>query len=133
MKRVVTLVSVAVLGTALIMGALRAQETLKSITEKRGDVVQLATGYRASRINGSPVDNRNKDNIGRVDDLIVNPTDRVPYVILSVGESLGMGTHLVAVPFGSFQVVDKQMRLAEAVDLIETLGGGWSADELESR
>ncbi|MCC8402035.1 PRC-barrel domain-containing protein [Paraburkholderia sp. MMS20-SJTN17] len=114
MKRVITLVSVAVLGTALITGTLRAQGTPQSITEKRVDVVQLATGYRASRINGSPVYNRNKDNIGTIDDLIVSPTDRVPYVILSVGGFLGMGTRLVAVPFGSLQVVDKQMRLPDA-------------------
>ena len=78
MKRVITLVSVAVLGTALITGTLRAQGTPQSITAKRVDVVQLATGYRASRINGSPVYNRNKDNIGTIDDLIVSPTDRRP-------------------------------------------------------
>ncbi|ANB76552.1 photosystem reaction center subunit H [Paraburkholderia phytofirmans OLGA172] len=114
MKRVITLVSVAVLGAALNTGTLWAQGTPQSITTKRVDVVQLATGYRASRINGSPVYNRNKDNIGTIDDLIVSPTDRVPYVILSVGGFLGMGTHLVAIPFGSLQVVDKQMRLPDA-------------------
>jgi len=114
MKQVITLISVAVLGTALISGTLRAQGTPQSITERRIDVVQLATGYRASRINGSPVYNRNNDKIGTIDDLIVSPTDRVPYVIRSVGGFLGMGTHLVAVPFGSLQVVDKQMRLQDA-------------------
>jgi hypothetical protein len=114
MKQVITLVLVAVLGTALNTGTLWAQGAPQSITAKRVDVVQLATGYRASRINGSPVYNRNKDNIGTIDDLIVSPTDRVPYVILSVGGFLGMGTHLVAIPFGSLQVVDKQMRLPDA-------------------
>jgi hypothetical protein len=114
MTRVVTLVSVAVLGTALISGTLRAQGTPQSITERRIDVVQLATGYRASRINGSPVYNRNNDKIGTIDDLIVSPTDRIPYVILSVGGFLGMGTHLVAIPFGSLQIVNKQLRLPDA-------------------
>jgi hypothetical protein len=114
MKQVIALVSVAVLGTALTMGTLRAQGTPQTITGKRVDVIQLATGYRASKINGSPVYNRNKDQIGTIDDLIVSPTDRVPYVILSVGGFLGMGTHFVAVPFGSLQIVDKQMRLPDA-------------------
>jgi hypothetical protein len=114
MKRVITLVSVAVLGTVFTTGTLRAQGTPQSITEKRVDVVQLATGYRASKINGAAVYNRNKDKIGTIDDLIVSPTDRVPYVILSVGGFLGMGTRLVAVPFSSLQVVDKQMRLPDA-------------------
>lgn len=114
MTRVVSLVSVAVLGTALINGALQAQGTPQSITESRIDVVQLATGYRASKINGSPVYNRNNDKIGTIDDLIVSPTNQVPYVILSVGGFLGMGTHLVAIPFGSLQIVNKQLRLPEA-------------------
>jgi hypothetical protein len=114
MKWVITLVSVAVLGTVLTSGTLRAQGTPQSITEKRVDVVQLATGYRASKINGATVYNRDKDKIGTIDDLIVSPTDRVPYVILSVGGFLGIGTRLVAVPFNSLQVVDKQMRLPDA-------------------
>ena len=101
MKRVIALVSMAVVGTVLTTGDLRAQGTPQSITEKRVDVVQLATGYRASKINGAAVYNRNKDKIGTIDDLIVSPTDRVPYVILSVGGFLGMGTRLVAVPFSS--------------------------------
>ncbi|MGF6604492.1 sporulation protein YlmC with PRC-barrel domain [Paraburkholderia sp. GAS448] len=114
MKQVIALVSVAVLGTALTMGTLRAQGTPQTITGKRVDVIQLATGYRASKINGSPVYNRNKDQIGTIDDLIVSPTDRVPYVILSVGGFLGIGTHFVAIPFGSLQIVDKQIRLPDA-------------------
>jgi len=114
MKRVITLVSVTVLGMALINGTLRAQGTPQSIMEKRVDMVQLATGYRASKINGSPVYNRNKDKIGTIDDLILSPTDRASYVILLVGGFLGMGTHLVAVPFSSLQFVDKQLRLPDA-------------------
>jgi len=42
MKGVITLVSVAVLGTVLITGTLHAQGTPQSVTEKRVDVVQLA-------------------------------------------------------------------------------------------
>ncbi|WP_341315306.1 PRC-barrel domain-containing protein [Paraburkholderia sp. IMGN_8] len=114
MKRVIALVSAAVLGTGLTTGTLRAQGAPQSITEKRVDVVQVSTGYRASKINGSPVYDRNKDKIGTIDDLIVSPTDRTSYVILSVGGFLGMGTHLVAVPFSSLQIVDKQMRLPDA-------------------
>src|SRR5579864_3163639 len=114
MKLVIALVSVAMLGTALTTGTLRAQGTPQTITGQRVDVIQLATGYRASKINGSPVYNRNKDQIGTIDDLIVSPTDRVPYVILSVGGFLGIGTHFVAIQFGSLQIVDKQIRLQDA-------------------
>jgi hypothetical protein len=35
----------------------------------------------------------------------------VTYIILSVGGFLGMGTHLVAVPFSTIEISDKQMLL----------------------
>jgi sporulation protein YlmC with PRC-barrel domain len=114
MKRVIALASTAVLAMAVTAGTLQAQGTPQSITEKRVDVVQMSTGYRASKITGSPVYDRNKDKIGTIDDLILSPTDRASYVILLVGGFLGMGTHLVAVPFSSLQFVDKQLRLPDA-------------------
>jgi hypothetical protein len=58
--------------------------------------------------------NRTQDKIGTIDDLIISPNDPVPYAILSVGGFLGMGTHLVAVPWNSLQIVDRQMRLPDA-------------------
>ena len=54
------------------------------------------------------------DTIGTIDDLVVNPKDSGTYAIMCVGGFLGLGTHLVAVPFGSLRVVDKQMRLPGA-------------------
>jgi sporulation protein YlmC with PRC-barrel domain len=114
MKRINHSLSVVLLVTAMTSGPLWAQGTPQTINAKRVDVVQLASGYRASKINGSSVYNRNKDTIGTIDDVIVGPSDPDPYIILSVGGFLGMGTHLVAIPFSSVQIVDKQMRLPDA-------------------
>jgi len=114
MKRFNYSLSAVLLVMAMTSGSLWAQGTPQTINAKRVDVVQLASGYRASKINGSSVYNRNKDAIGTIDDLIVGPADPAPYLILSVGGFLGMGTHLVAVPFSSVQIVDKQMRLPDA-------------------
>ena len=100
--------------TAFATDTLRAQGTVQSITASRVDDVQLASGYRASTVIGSTVYNDGRDTIGTIDDLIVNLRDSVTYVILSVGGFLGLGTHLVAVPFGSLRVVDKQMHLPGA-------------------
>ena len=108
--------------TAFATDTLRAQGTVQSITASRVDDVQLASGYRASKVIGSTVYNDGKDTIGTIDDLIVNPRDSVTYAILSVGGFLGLGTHLVAVPFGSLRVVDKQMHLPGATrDSLKTL------------
>jgi hypothetical protein len=61
------------LATAFPTNTLRAQGTVQSITASRVDVVQLASGYRASRVIGSTVYNDGRDTIGTIDDLIVNP------------------------------------------------------------
>jgi hypothetical protein len=114
MKRAFILVSAALLGMASTDHLVRAQGTPQAVTTTRVDVVQLATGYRASKINGSPVYNRDKEKIGTIDDLIVGAGDRPVYLVLSVGGFLGMGTRLVAVPFSSIRIVDKQMQLPDA-------------------
>ncbi|NRO97018.1 PRC-barrel domain containing protein [Paraburkholderia sp. NMBU_R16] len=88
-----------------------AQGTAQSITANRTDVVQLASGYRASKMLGAPVYDENKNKIGKIDDLIVSPKDSVTYAILSIGGFLGVGRHLIAVPFSDLQIVDKQFRL----------------------
>ncbi|WP_233854726.1 PRC-barrel domain-containing protein [Paraburkholderia sp. HD33-4] len=106
----ITLISA--LGTG---GNAFAQGAPQAITEKRTDVVQLASGYRASKLSGADVYNRTKDNIGTLDDLIVSPgTERTTYAILSVGGFLGMGKHLVAVPFNDLQIDNRHVVLPEA-------------------
>ena len=107
--------------TALLLTALASQADVyaqgapQAITEKRTDVVQLASGYRASKLSGANVYNRNKDSIGTLDDLIVSPGgDRGTYAILSVGGFLGMGKHLVAVPFNDLQVDNRRVVLPDA-------------------
>ncbi|WP_082814157.1 PRC-barrel domain-containing protein [Paraburkholderia monticola] len=114
MKSYIATLPATLLIFALTSGTLEAQGTPQPINAKRVDVVQLATGYRASKIDGAPVFNHSHDKIGTIDDLIIGPNNPVPYAILSVGGFLGMGTHLVAVPWNSLQIVDRQMRLPDA-------------------
>lgn len=103
------------LGTLAGSNAAYAQGAPQAITEKRTDVVQLASGYRASKLSGADVYNKNKDTIGTLDDLIVSPSaDRSTYAILSVGGFLGMGKHLVAVPFTDLQINNRRVVLPEA-------------------
>ncbi len=102
-----------VLAALLSCGAF-AQGAPQAVTEKRTDVVQLGSGYRASKLHGASVYNRNKDDIGTLDDLIVAPGDHSTYAILSVGGFLGMDKHLVAVPFAELQIENRQVLLPEA-------------------
>ena len=62
---------------------------------------------------GSTVVNETNETIGKIDDLIVTPSERVPFAVLSVGGFLGIGTKLVVVPFSSLKTGDKHMVLQE--------------------
>ena len=46
--------------------------------------------------------------------MIVTPSEKVPFAVLSVGGFLGMGTKYVVVPYNSLQVRDKKMMLPGA-------------------
>jgi sporulation protein YlmC with PRC-barrel domain len=106
--------SVASLLAALISTTALAQGAPQSVTERRTEVMQTGSGFRASKLAGTSVYNRDKDKIGTIDDLILSPTDHTAFAILSVGGFLGMGKHYVAVPFGDLQITAKQVTMPEA-------------------
>jgi len=54
------------------------------------------------------------ENVGTIDDLIVTPSEKVPFAVLSVGGFLGMGRKFVVVPYTSLQVRDNKMVLPGA-------------------
>ena len=105
-------------GTALIMAGLSgpafSQGVPQTVTLMRVDLESLATGYRVSKVVGSPVVNEANQTVGTIDDLIVTPSDKVPFAVLSVGGFLGMDTKYVVVPFSELRVHDKQMLLPGA-------------------
>ena len=78
------------------------------------DVVKVATGFRASKIIGETVVNDANETVGKVDDLIIVPDGKVPFLILSVGGFLGIGDKLVAVPYDSLKMQDKKLLLTGA-------------------
>lgn len=103
-----------VIGTALLAGPVSAQGTKQTVPLVHMDVHKLATGYRSSKIVGSSVVNQNDDKVGTVDDLIIEPSEKVPFAILSVGGFLGVGEHLVAVPFNSLRISQDKIELPGA-------------------
>jgi sporulation protein YlmC with PRC-barrel domain len=79
------------------------------------DVQKLSTGYRASKIISSNVVNDANETIGKIDDLIVSPDDnKSAYVIISVGGWLGMGSHLIALPYENLHITSTKITLPGA-------------------
>ena len=74
------------------------------------DVVAVADGYRASQLRGTTVVNSQNEKIGKLDDLIVG-RDRVLFAIIQVGGFLGLGSHLIAVPYASLRISDDGKRI----------------------
>ena len=64
------------------------------------DVKAVAVGLQASKLIGMDVRNAAGEKIGTIDDLVILPRARI-VAILEVGGFLGLGGHLVAVPFES--------------------------------
>ncbi len=95
-------------------GVAVAQGTMQTISLVKVDVVSLETGYRTSKVVGSTVVNEADEVVGKIDDLIVTPNDKIPFAVLSVGGFLGMGTHFVVVPFNSLDVRGDRMLLRGA-------------------
>src|ERR1700684_1148724 len=104
MARLFTLLAGAAVLTASLSGPAFSQGSPQTVTLMKVDPASLATGYRTSKVVGSTVVNESNQTVGTIDDLIVTPTETVPFAVLSVGGFLGMGTKYVVVSFSSLQV-----------------------------
>jgi len=67
------------------------------------DAVALRSGIRTSKVVGSSVYNEARDDIGKVDDIII-PRSGTPVAIVSVGGFLGIGSRYVAIPLSELQL-----------------------------
>jgi len=114
-NRMLLLASFALLSAPLLVTPVMAENVTQTVEMIKVDVQKLSTGYRTSKLIGSSVVNDMNETIGKIDDLIVSPDDnKSAYVIISVGGWLGMGTHLVALPYSSLQISSSKITLPGA-------------------
>jgi sporulation protein YlmC with PRC-barrel domain len=66
---------------------------------------EAATLLAASEIKGAKVTNLQNENIGEIDELLIDPnTSQVRFAVIGVGGFLGLGTTRVAVPWPALQI-----------------------------
>jgi hypothetical protein len=111
MKTAMVLATAAIINVALLSGDAGAQGTPQTIELAKVDVKTLAAGYRASKVIGSSVVNDANETIGKIDDILISSDGKQPYAVLSIGGFLGMGSHLVVVPYDSLTFADKKVTL----------------------
>jgi len=63
--------------------------------------------WRASKVVGLKVYNDNNDSIGSINDLLTDKNGNIKAVVIGVGGVLGVGEHLVAVPFDRIKFVNQ--------------------------
>ena len=80
-------------GSVLLASAAFAEPpTALSQSSLQGD-------WRASKVVGLNVYNDNNEKIGSISDLLMDPSGNIKAAVIGVGGFLGVGEHLVAVPF----------------------------------
>jgi sporulation protein YlmC with PRC-barrel domain len=98
-----------------------AQGAPQSVAVQRMATVQSGTGYRASKLAGSDVYDNTGSKIGVIDDIVLESPNEGAFAILSVGGFLGMGKHLVAVPFNDLQISSRQIVLRADKDQLKAM------------
>lgn len=63
--------------------------------------------WRASKMAGVKIYNEANENIGSINDLLMDKTGAVKIAVIGVGGFLGMGEHLVAVPYEKLKFVNE--------------------------
>ena len=75
----------------------------------------VVTGWSAKRdLLGKTVQNDKKQNRGKIDDIIVSPTNSVSFAIIGVGGFLGIASRLVAIPMKQLKLENGELVLPSA-------------------
>jgi sporulation protein YlmC with PRC-barrel domain len=100
-------------GTALLATAAFAQSptatTDKAPTAATATTVSTtASGqWRTSKMDGLKVYNEANENIGTINDLLMDKSGAIKIAVIGVGGFLGVGEHLVAVPYEKLKFVNE--------------------------
>ena len=70
--------------------------------------------WRTSKMDGIKVYNDANENIGSISDLLMDKSGAVKIAVIGVGGFLGMGEHLVAVPYEKLKFVDEAVAYTTA-------------------
>jgi len=106
-------VAAGLAGTLLLATAAFAAESTTSTTTTTTRADTTAASYqgdwRGSKLVGVKVYNNNNENVGSIDDLLVDKSGAVKGVVIGVGGFLGMGEHLVAMSFDQVKFSDQPL------------------------
>lgn len=98
-------------GTALLATVAFAQSptitTDKAAPAATTTTATMSGEWRTSKMDGLKVYNDANENIGSINDLLMDKSGAVKIAVIGVGGFLGMGEHLVAVPYEKLKFVNQ--------------------------
>jgi hypothetical protein len=109
--------SAAALSTAASSGVAHAQ----AVQLVAVDMMTLGQGYQISKLIGKNAQNDKDEKIGTLDDFIITK-ERSLFAILQVGGFLGLGGHLIAVPYENLNISDDGRKIVLAGASKEAVG-----------
>src|SRR6195952_2142150 len=78
--------------------------------------------WRASKVVGLSVYNDKNESVGSINDLLTDKNGKITAVVIGVGGFLGVGEHLVAVPFEKVKFVSEPVAYTGGVGAPNTAG-----------
>ena len=102
------------IGSALLASVAFAQQSPTATSDKANmapaaasDSSSFQGNWRVSKVVGLSVYNENNESLGSINDLLTDKDGNIKAVVLGVGGFLGVGEHLVAVPFDKIKFVNE--------------------------
>ena len=78
--------------------------------------------WRASKMVGLNVYNDNNESVGSINDLLADKSGNIKAVVIGVGGFLGVGEHLVAIPFDKVKFVNEPVAYTGAANTPNATG-----------
>jgi sporulation protein YlmC with PRC-barrel domain len=101
------------IGSALLVSPVFAEDTAATNKVGASTTAEAYHGdWRTSKVVGLSVYNSKDENIGSISDLLMDKSGNIKAAVIGVGGFLGMGEHLVAIPFDKIKFVEEPAKTA---------------------
>jgi sporulation protein YlmC with PRC-barrel domain len=106
------------IGSALLAAPVLAEDQAATTTKVQADTTAASYhgDWRASKVVGLSVYNNSNEKIGSINDLLMDKSGNIKAAVIGVGGFLGMGEHLVAIPFDKIKFVEEPVASAAATN-----------------
>jgi sporulation protein YlmC with PRC-barrel domain len=123
------LAGTALLATVAFAQSPTATTDTPSSTSTASTTSTTASGqWRTSKMDGIKVYNDANENIGSISDLLMDKSGNIKIAVIGVGGFLGLGEHLVAVPYEKLQFVNEPVAYTGTAGNTATGAGNTAAN-----